>query len=311
MQTCSYGEIRRYRNPRERFHHLPGGMPGATARRALFFHFFCAYITYDTKHVHHIRVARHIHTNIHTDIAKSQLLIQFKDATSHPTIAPLPPTHMIAHLSGTVLYKDQKHAIIQTGGVGYKISATERDLDMMRVAEHVSVWVHTAVKEDAIDLYGFILRDSKDMFDHLLTISGVGPKTALNILNAAGHEAVQSAVFTGEISYITAVGGVGKKMAEKIVLELKGKIAAIEHIDPVTGEKTLVGAGPGGSGAGTLANGYGDLAGATQSDIDTVEALKSLGYTHREAKTALEKLDAETRAKDIGEKIKVLLRVLG
>jgi Holliday junction DNA helicase RuvA len=199
---------------------------------------------------------------------------------------------MIAHLSGTVLYKDQKHAVIQTGGVGYKVYATERDLEMMRITEHASVWVYTAVKEDALDLYGFILRDSKDMFDHLLTISGVGPKTALNILNVAGHEAIQSAVFTGEISYITAVGGVGKKMAEKIVLELKGKLAAIERIDPVTGEK-------------------GDLAGATQSDIDTIEALKSLGYTHREAKNALEKLDVETRAKDIGDKIKVLLKVLG
>jgi Holliday junction DNA helicase RuvA len=220
---------------------------------------------------------------------------------------------MIAHLSGTLLYKDQKHAVIQTGGVGYKVYATERDLELMRVTEQASVWVYTAVKEDALDLYGFILRDCKDMFDHLLTISGVGPKTALNILNTAGHEAIISAVLTGEISYITAVGGVGKKMAEKIVLELKGKLAAIEHIDPITGEKTLTGLGAvlGAGVLGALGAGYGDLAGATQSDIDTIEALKSLGYTHREAKIALEKLDAETRAKDIGEKIKVLLKVLG
>lgn len=201
---------------------------------------------------------------------------------------------MIAHLSGTVLYKDQKYVVIQTGGVGYKVNATERDLEMMRITEHVSVWVYTAVKEDALDLYGFILRDSKDMFDHLLTISGVGPKTALNILNVAGHEAIQSAVQTGEISYLTAVGGIGKKVAEKIVLELKGKIVS------VISDKD-----------GKLANGHGDLAGATQSDIDTIEALKSLGYSHRESKAALEKLDKDTRAKDISEKIKVLLKVLG
>ena len=212
-----------------------------------------------------------------------------------------PKPIMIAHLSGTVLYKDNKHAVIQTGGVGYKVYATERDLELMRVTEHVSVWVYTAVKEDALDLYGFILRDCKDMFDHLLTISGVGPKTALNILNVAGHEAIVSAVVSGELTYLTSISGIGKKMAEKIVLELKGKIAAIEHIDPVTGEKISLGQN----------GGSGDLAGATQSDIDTIEALKSLGYTHREAKAALEQLDKETRAKDIGEKIKLLLKMLG
>ncbi len=218
---------------------------------------------------------------------------------------------MIAHLSGTVLYKDNKHVVVQTGGVGYKVYATERDLGMMRIGEHAAIWIYTAVKEDALDLYGFILRDSKDMFDHLLSISGVGPKTALNILNTSGHEPIQTAVVTGEISYLTSISGIGKKMAEKIVLELKGKLSAIELIDPITGEKTLVGLGAAGMAGANGAGGYGDLAGATQSDIDTIEALKSLGYTHREAKTALEQLDTEVRAKDIGEKIKFLLKVLG
>lgn len=217
---------------------------------------------------------------------------------------------MIAHLSGTVLYKDQKHVVLQTGGVGYKVYTTERDLGMMRIGEHASLWIHTAVKEDALDLYGFILRDAKDTFDHLLSISGVGPKTALNILNASGHEPIQTAVVTGEITYLTSISGIGKKMAEKIVLELKGKLGAIELIDPVTGERTVI-TGPGALGTNGIASGYGDLPGATQSDIDTIEALKSLGYTHREAKAALEQLDKETRSKDIGEKIKLLLKVLG
>lgn len=206
---------------------------------------------------------------------------------------------MIAHLSGTVLYKEPKYAIIQTGGVGYKVSACERDLEMLRIGEHASLWIYTAVREDAIDLFGFILRDSKEMFDHLLTVSGIGPKTALNVLNAAGYEAIQSAVLTGELSYLTSISGVGKKMAEKVILELKGKLGTIERIDPATGEKVSMSA----SGNG--------LSGASQSDIDTIEALKSLGYTHRESKDALEKLDKDTRTKDIGEKIKILLKVLG
>ncbi len=200
---------------------------------------------------------------------------------------------MIAHLSGTVLHKEPKYLVVQTGGVGYKVSATERDMEMMRIGEHVSLWIHTAVREDAIDLYGFILQDGKEMFDHLLTVSGIGPKTALGVLNAAGHEKIRDAVVMEEVSYLTSISGIGKKMAEKIVLELKGKLAAIAGLDengePV-GQK---------------------YSAASQSDIDTIEALKSLGYTHREAKDALEKLDAETRQKDIGEKIKILLQVLG
>ncbi len=200
---------------------------------------------------------------------------------------------MIAHLSGILLHKEQKYAIVQTGGVGYKVSMTERDLEITRIAEPVSLWVYTAVREDAIDLYGFILKESREMFDHLLTVSGVGPKTALGILNAAGYEKIRDAVVMEETSYLTSISGIGKKAAEKIVLELKGKLAAIGHTDPKTGI-TSTGVSP-----------------INQSDIDTLEALKSLGYTHREAKEALEKLGPDIRSKDTGEKIKALLKVLG
>ncbi len=200
---------------------------------------------------------------------------------------------MIAHLSGTILYKDLKYVIIQTNGVGYKVSVTEADLELLRISEHASLWVHTAVRDDAIDLYGFILKDSKEMFDSLLTVSGIGPKTALGVLSAAGHERIRDAVVAEEISYLTAVSGVGKKMAEKIVLELKGKIPALESQ----------------TSSGLQKNGQ-YTPSVTQSDIDTIEALKSLGYNHREAKDAVEKLDTETRQKDTGEKIKALLKVL-
>lgn len=205
---------------------------------------------------------------------------------------------MIAHLSGTVLHKDIKYVILQAGGVGYKVFATERDLEMLRLGEHAGMWIHTAVREDAIDLFGFLLRDSKEMFDFLLTVSGIGPKTALGVLNAAGHDKIRDAVVMEEISYLTSISGIGKKMAEKIVIELKGKLGAIiliNQIDPTTGKPMTTSGGAFGS---------------SQSDIDTIEALKSLGYTHREAKDALERLDAEVRKQDTGEKIKALLKVL-
>ena len=196
---------------------------------------------------------------------------------------------MIAHLSGTVIYKDQKHAVIQAGGVGYKVFICEKDLDLLRIDEHASLWIHTSVKDDAIDLFGFILRDGQDMFNLLLSVSGIGPKTALTILSAAGTEAIRNAVFTGDISYLTSVSGVGKKAAEKIILELKGKLGALESD----------------IGNGSIARG-----GTNQADIDTIEALKSLGYTHREVKDALEKLPADMRGKDISDKIKAILKML-
>lgn len=197
---------------------------------------------------------------------------------------------MIAHLSGTVIYKDPKHAVIQAGGVGYKVFACERDLELLRIDEHASLWIHTAVRDDAIDLFGFLLRDSQDIFNFLLSVSGIGPKTALTVLNAAGADAIRSAVLTGDLSYLTSVSGVGKKMAEKIILELKGKLGILDS---------------------DLENGTIKRGSANQNDIDTIEALKSLGYNHREAKEALEKLPTDIRSKDVGEKIKALLKVLG
>lgn len=198
---------------------------------------------------------------------------------------------MIAHLSGIVLYKEPKSTIIQTNGVGYKVSMTERDLESLHISEPISVWVYTAVREDAIDLYGFIIKEAKETFDLLLTISGVGPKTALGILNVAGHEKIKEAVLTGEVSYLTSISGIGKKVAEKIILELKGKVfpsSTLDYTSSLSHQSHAV----------------------NQSDIDTIEALKSLGYTHKEAKEALEKLDTSTRSKDTSDKIKALLKTL-
>lgn len=198
---------------------------------------------------------------------------------------------MIAHLSGTVLFKEIKSGIIQTNGVGYKVSMTEKDLELLSIGESTSLWIYTAVREDAIDLYGFILRESKEVFDLLLTVSGVGPKTALGILNAAGYEKIRDAATTGEISYLTSISGIGKKVAEKIILELKSKIGTLSQINSTTGMSS-------------------PLSPANQSDIDTIEALKSLGYTHKESKEALEKLDTSIRTKETSEKIKALLKTL-
>ncbi len=187
---------------------------------------------------------------------------------------------MISYLSGIVIHKDLKFAVIQTaGGVGYKVFCTTDTVSGLHEGAPGTVWVYTAVRENSIDLYGFKDLETLNFFELLLTISGIGPKSALSILGAATVQALTDAVLSGETAYLTKISGVGKKVAEKIVLELKGKVG---------GEKS----------------------GAFESsgEIDTIEALKSLGYTHKEAKEALEKLPKDIV--DTTEKIKFALKHL-
>ncbi len=188
---------------------------------------------------------------------------------------------MISYLSGITLHKDLKYAVIQTnGGVGYKVFATLDTLGQLTEGSPAVLWIHTVVREDALDLYGFKDRDTLSFFELLLTVSGIGPKSAIGILGAATVPTLREAIVTGETGYITKIGGIGKKVAEKIVLELKGK-------------------------AGTAEWGASD---SNNGDIDVIEALKSLGYNHKEAKDSLEKIPADIVGTT--EKIKHALKQL-
>jgi holliday junction DNA helicase RuvA len=188
---------------------------------------------------------------------------------------------MISYISGIVIHKDLKYAVIQTsGGVGYKVFATIDSLSHLHEGIPGSLWIYTAVRENSIDLYGFKDIENLNFFELLLTVSGIGPKSAIGILGSASVQALTEAVSTGETTYLTKISGVGKKVAEKIVLELKGKVSS---------EKSST---QGRSG-----------------EIDTIEALKSLGYTHKEAKEALEHIPKGIT--DTTEKIKYALKELG
>lgn len=191
---------------------------------------------------------------------------------------------MIAYLSGTVIYKDLKYLVLDTGGVGYKVSTPIDTLNAVKEGQKTQFWIYTVVREDALDLYGFADQETLKFFELLITISGIGPKSALGILSAAPLSSLREAVVSGETAYLTKIGGIGKKIADKIVLELKGKV--IFGSDEV----------PSASGLG-------------RSDMDALEALKSLGYTQKEARDALEGLDKSIE--DTGAKVKAALRVLG
>lgn len=185
---------------------------------------------------------------------------------------------MIGHLKGTLIHQDLKSVILDVAGVGYKIYTNTASLES-QTGKTLEFWTYLAVRENALDLYGFTKREELEFFELLLTVSGIGPKSAMGILSVATLQNLRHAVSTGDTSHLTKVSGVGKKNAEKIVLELKDKLenAKFESGHSISG------------------------------DVDALEALKSLGYGEREAREALKKV---TDSKDTGDKVKKALKLL-
>ena len=145
----------------------------------------------------------------------------------------------------------------------------------------VVFFIHTHVREDAIDLYGFLTLEELEMFELLISIAGVGPKSGLGILTVADPKTIKTAILNEDSSILTKVSGVGRKTAERIILELKNKIGDLSE---------------------------GDKAKAI-GDSDAIEALVSMGYSVSEAREALKHIPVEV--KDIGQRIKMALKNLG
>jgi holliday junction DNA helicase RuvA len=187
---------------------------------------------------------------------------------------------MIASLNGTVRHKDLNHLIVDVGGVGYKVFVSGEVSVESVLSQPIFLWTYLAVREDALDLYGFTDRDTLDLFSLLITISGIGPKTALGILNVASPATLRQAVGSGDTSYLTRVSGIGKKNAEKIVLELKDKLKFSEE----------------------------DRGVDVKSEGDALEALISLGYSERDAREALKKVSKEIVG--ASERVRAALKLL-
>ncbi len=185
---------------------------------------------------------------------------------------------MIGHLIGTLLHQDLKSVILDVSGVGYKIHTNTASLDSQK-NKILEFWTYLAVRETALDLYGFATKEELDFFELLLTVSGIGPKSAMGILSVATLSNLRHAIVTSDTSHLVKVSGVGKKNAEKIVLELKDKLDgwSAENGEFISG------------------------------DVDALEALKSLGYGEKEAREALKKV---VEAKDTGDKVKKALKLL-
>jgi Holliday junction DNA helicase RuvA len=190
---------------------------------------------------------------------------------------------MIARLEGIIVHTTEKYLIIDVSGVGYKVSVTTDVLASSLLGDHASFWIHTAVRENSIDLYGFKNTNEMSFFELLLDVSGIGPRSALSILAIAPIDTLKRAIATGDTGYLNKVSGIGKKTAEKIIIELRDKLQDYKNDD--------------------------DTPSSLRDESDILEALKSLGYSQSEARDALKQVPATTIGTNA--RIKEALQVLG
>src|SRR5438046_8524444 len=132
---------------------------------------------------------------------------------------------MIAHLRGTLLAKHPNQACVETGGIGYYVTISVPTFsDLPGLGSNVALHIHTHVREDVIALYGFLRPEEKQLFEKLITVSGIGPKLAITILSGMASDDMIKAIRGNDVARLTRIPGIGKKTAERMVLELRDKL---------------------------------------------------------------------------------------
>lgn len=184
---------------------------------------------------------------------------------------------MFNHLRGTISELGPGVAVVDCGGVGFELSISVNTASRLKAGETVTIFVREQVREDAFDLYGFADREERRCFEMLIGVSGVGPKAALAILSAVTPEALAMAVISGDERALTTAQGVGKKIAQRILLELKDKMTKESESFSALGSAGLPGKAFGG--------------GSKLSDA--AAALAVLGYGSAEISAALKGIDIE------------------
>ncbi|HAR54809.1 TPA: Holliday junction branch migration protein RuvA [Patescibacteria group bacterium] len=185
---------------------------------------------------------------------------------------------MIARVSGNIIHKGIDHLVVEAGGLGYKIFVVSDVIAKTILDQPVKLFTQLIVREDSQSLYGFMTLSELELFNLLISVSGVGPKIGLAVLSAGKIEELRSAIGCGDSAIFMAVSGIGKKTAERIILELKSKVGEI---------------------------GVSEMQGSSQ---EIITALAGLGYNMYEIRTVIRKISAEA---PLEEKVKEALKLLG
>ena len=188
---------------------------------------------------------------------------------------------MIAKLTGEVVDVRIAQIVLDVHGVGYLVAVTHGS--GFAIGTQTSVYTHLAVRENALDLYGFTTQQELTMFENLIKLPKIGPKTALQILSQTDLETLKQAVHTDDPTYLSKMSGIGKKSAEKIVVGLKDILDVGDMLDAQPN--------------------------TNQGDSDVIDALITLGYSQRDALQAIQKIPADIR--DTNARIKHALKYIG
>ncbi len=191
---------------------------------------------------------------------------------------------MIGKLTGTWGGTDEGLGLVEVGGVGYAVRVPFYTL-ATTAGTPISLYIHTVVREDVFDLYGFATRDELAFFRQLTSVSGVGPKTALGVINVSDIASLKRSIASGDAGALTKVFGIGKKSAERIVVELRDKLSLEQQAQPIDAA---------------------DMGG----DGEIIEALMALGYKADESRQTLRAIGAEG-AGNIKERLGAALKRLG
>jgi Holliday junction DNA helicase RuvA len=188
---------------------------------------------------------------------------------------------MIGYLSGTVQKNIDDSLLINVQGVGYLVFVSETTKTIAETREHVSLWIHTIVREQSFDLYGFEQENQLYFFKKLLDVSGIGPKSALTMIGLASTDTLYQAILSENYDFLSSVPGIGKKTAERMCIELRDKLKDYQ------GKTTI--------------NEY-------EEDSDVVDALLALGYRQAEVHQALSEVGSDI--KETKERIKKALLII-
>lgn len=173
---------------------------------------------------------------------------------------------MIARLKGVVVDKNEQLLLVDVSGVGYEVTVTEQLAEDSSLNENVLLYTYDHIRENSRELFGFEDIESKNFFELLLKVNGVGPKMAVSLMNLGDSKQIRGAIASGNIAYISGATGVGKRLAERICVDLKDKVGMI---------------------AGQ------DVTAMSDSGNDVVEALVALGYSRQQASVAMSKVDTD------------------
>ena len=190
---------------------------------------------------------------------------------------------MIGWLNGKLLAVDKDRVIVDVSGVGYQVLPSAGVArNKIKIGEEIRLFIYTHVREDQLSLFGFSNLEEKQMFELLLSVSGVGPKSALAVLSRGNPDEIRQAVANADVEFFTSVSGLGKKSAQRIIIDLKSKLGDLAELDLKGGDEPAA--------------------------KELAAALKSMGFSPDEARAAVKRVDLEL---PLDKKIRLALKEIG